>query len=41
MYDALYLALAEALEAPFMTRDRRLASIPGVAAHVEVVVEGA
>jgi predicted nucleic acid-binding protein len=41
MYDALYLALAEALEAPFLTRDRRLARVPGVAAQVEVIVDGA
>jgi predicted nucleic acid-binding protein len=41
MYDALYLALAEALEATLLTRDRRLARIPGVAAHVEVVMNGA
>jgi len=40
-YDALYLALAEVLEAPLLTRDRRLARIPGVAARVEVVTDGA
>jgi predicted nucleic acid-binding protein len=27
-YDALYVALAEALEAPLLTRDRRLAAVP-------------
>ena len=27
-YDALYIALAEALEAPLLTRDRRLAAVP-------------
>lgn len=36
-YDALYLALAEALGAPLLTRDRALAQVPGVAAQVEVV----
>ena len=28
-YDAAYVALAEALDAPLLTRDRRLASAPG------------
>ena len=37
IYDALYLSLAEVLEAPLLTRDRRLARVPGVAARVEVV----
>ena len=41
IYDALYLALAEALEATLLTRDRRLARIPGIGAHVEVVTNGA
>lgn len=36
-YDAVYLALAEALEAPLVTRDRALASVPGCEARVEVV----
>jgi len=36
-YDACYLALAEALEAPLLTSDRRLAGIPGHRAAVEVI----
>lgn len=36
--DACYLALAEALDATLLTRDRRLASVPGHGARVEVVV---
>jgi predicted nucleic acid-binding protein len=36
-YDACYLALAEALDAPLVTRDRRLAAVPGHGARVEVV----
>jgi predicted nucleic acid-binding protein len=35
-YDAAYVALAEALRAPLLTRDRRLAAAPGHAAVVEV-----
>jgi predicted nucleic acid-binding protein len=35
-YDAAYVALAEALKAPLITRDRRLARAPGHAASVEV-----
>ena len=36
-YDAVYVALAEALDAPLLTRDRRLASAPGNRARVELV----
>lgn len=36
-YDALYIALAEALEAPLLTLDSRLAKAPGLRAEVEVV----
>lgn len=35
--DAAYLALAEALDAPLLTTDRKLASVPGHGARVEVV----
>jgi predicted nucleic acid-binding protein len=36
-YDAAYIALAEALLAPLLTRDRRLASAPGSSASIEVI----
>jgi predicted nucleic acid-binding protein len=36
-YDAVYVALAEALDAPLLTRDQRLANAPGHGARVEVV----
>lgn len=36
-YDAVYLALAEALPAPLLTRDRKLANATGHRAKVEVV----
>jgi predicted nucleic acid-binding protein len=36
-YDAAYLALAEALDAPLITRDAALARVPGHRARVEVV----
>ncbi len=36
-YDAAYVALAEALEAPLVTRDARLAAAPGHTATVEVL----
>ena len=35
-YDAAYVALAEALDAPLVTLDARLARAPGVRASVEV-----
>jgi predicted nucleic acid-binding protein len=37
VYDAAYLALAEALDTPLLTRDRALASAAGHAAKVELV----
>ena len=36
-YDAAYLALAEALEAPLLTADRGMASVPGHRVRVEVL----
>jgi predicted nucleic acid-binding protein len=36
-YDAAYLALGEALDAPVLTRDVRLASAPGHIARVEIL----
>lgn len=36
-YDAAYIALAEALNAPLLTRDQRLAAAPGHHARVELV----
>jgi predicted nucleic acid-binding protein len=35
-YDAAYVALAEELGAPVITRDKRLASAPGNAAQIEL-----
>jgi predicted nucleic acid-binding protein len=35
-YDAAYGALAEALDAPLLTRDRRIAGAPGHRARVEL-----
>ena len=36
-YDAAYIALAEALPAPLLTRDKRLASAPGHTATIELI----
>lgn len=36
-YDAVYVALAEALNAPLLTRDKRLAAAPGHSARIELV----
>jgi predicted nucleic acid-binding protein len=36
-YDAVYVALAEALECPLLTCDRRLARSPGLSRRVELV----
>jgi predicted nucleic acid-binding protein len=36
-YDAAYVALAEGLRAPLMTRDRRLAAAPGISGAFELV----
>ncbi|MBV9153623.1 MAG: type II toxin-antitoxin system VapC family toxin [Alphaproteobacteria bacterium] len=36
-YDALYVALAEALRVPLITRDRRLASAAGHRARIELL----
>ena len=36
-YDAVYVALAEALDAPLLTRDRRLAKAPRHRARVELI----
>ena len=36
-YDAVYVALAEALDAPLLTRDRRLAAAAGHHARVELI----
>ena len=36
-YDAAYVALAEALDATLLTRDRRLAAAPGHHARVDLV----
>jgi predicted nucleic acid-binding protein len=36
-YDGLYVALAEALDAPLLTCDARLAKAPGILAEVELI----
>jgi predicted nucleic acid-binding protein len=35
-YDAAYIALAEALDAPLLTRDARIANAPGHGARIEL-----
>lgn len=37
VYDAAYLALAERLDAPLLTVDRKLARVPGTNANVRVI----
>lgn len=37
VYDALYIVLAESTEAPLLTRDARLAAVPGHSAIIEVI----
>lgn len=37
VYDAVYLVLAEALDATLVTRDRALAGVPGYERRVEVI----
>lgn len=39
-YDAVYVALAEVLDAPLVTCDVRLARAPGIRATVDVVLSG-
>jgi predicted nucleic acid-binding protein len=41
IYDALYLALAEALEATLLTRDKALTTVPGIDVPVELFTNGA
>jgi predicted nucleic acid-binding protein len=36
-YDAVYVALAEVLDAPLVTRDRRLAAAAGHHARMELI----
>lgn len=36
-YDAFYIALAEALDAPLVTRDKRVATAPGHRAAIELM----
>ncbi len=37
VYDAAYIALAESLEAPLLTADRRLVGAPGAACEFELM----
>lgn len=36
-YDAAYFALAELLDAPLWTRDKKFQNVPGHEAHVEIL----
>jgi predicted nucleic acid-binding protein len=36
-YDAIYVALGEALDAPVVTCDEPLSRVPGLRAHIEVI----
>ena len=36
-YDAAYVALAELLDAPLLTRDGKIAGAPGHQAHIELI----
>lgn len=36
-YDSAYIALAEALEAPLLTADSRIATVPGITCQVSVL----
>lgn len=38
VFDATYVALAEALDAPLLTSDAKLANVPGAYARVELTV---
>lgn len=40
-YDALYVALAEAIEQPLITFDGRIAKAPGIKAEIEVLPQAA
>lgn len=40
VYDAAYVALAEALRAPLITSDRAIANAPGIACEVELLSGG-
>jgi len=37
VYDAAYVALAEAVDAPLLTADRRLAAAPGAHCNFELI----
>lgn len=39
-YDASYVALAEVIDAPLITLDRRLSEAPGVSCRVEIAPDG-